>query len=231
MTTSDSPEGGRRSGAPGRAFPLIRHLSVRVTPWLARLPVTPNQITAASLVAGLAAAACLLPGERGWAVAAGLLLVVCYVLDNCDGEIARIKDLASAFGDKFDTFADWLVHTAFFAALGWGAARASGVEVWLWLGWTAAAGTTINYLLVLLAEARSPAPEPGAAPGDGPAMPRGAGQWAIYVFRELSRADFCFIVLLLALLDALWVLLPLGAVGAQVYWLLALVRSARRFHV
>ena len=38
-------------------FPLIRRVSVHATPVLARLPVSANQITAVSLLAGLA---------RGW---------------------------------------------------------------------------------------------------------------------------------------------------------------------
>jgi hypothetical protein len=35
----------------------------------------------------------------------------------------------------------------------------------------------------------------------------------------------------LAAFDVLWVLLPAGAIGAQVYWLTALVKRAREFHV
>ena len=41
--------------------------------------------------------------------------------------------------------------------------------------------------------------------------------WLIYIFHKLSRADFCLIVLGLALFDVLWILLPLGAIGAQAY--------------
>ena len=37
-------------------LPLIRHLSACTTPLLARLPVTPNQITSGSMLIGLAAA-------------------------------------------------------------------------------------------------------------------------------------------------------------------------------
>ena len=73
---------GRALAPPRQAFPLIRHLSYRVTPLFMRLPVTPNQLTAASLVAGLWSAACFARGEWGWAVAGALLLLVCYALDN-----------------------------------------------------------------------------------------------------------------------------------------------------
>ncbi len=49
-------------------FPLVRHLSVRVTPVLARLPMRANQITAVSLPSGLASGLCMMQGDRTWAV-------------------------------------------------------------------------------------------------------------------------------------------------------------------
>jgi len=128
------------SAPPERTFPLVRHLSYRLTPALVRLPVTANQITAASLVAGLGCAWCYMQGGRVWALGGSALFILCYVLDNCDGEIARLKGLQSDFGMRLDSFADWLVHTAFFIALGIGIGKESGEDLWLWLGWLAAAG-------------------------------------------------------------------------------------------
>ena len=104
-----------------RLFPLVRHLSDRLTPLLLRLPVTPNQVTAVSLAAGLAGAACFALGGRPAALAGTALLIVCYVLDNCDGDIARAKNLSSRFGHYFDSVADWLVDAVFFISLGYGA--------------------------------------------------------------------------------------------------------------
>ncbi len=100
------------------AFPLVRHLSVRVTPVLAKLPVHASQITAVSLLTGLASGLCMMQGERTWGIIGGVFLVICYVLDNCDGEIARLKNQASRLGMHFDTFVDAAVHTFFFVALG-----------------------------------------------------------------------------------------------------------------
>ncbi len=61
--------------------------------------------------------------------------------------------------------------------------------------------------------------------------PRNAREWAVFALRELSRADFCFIVLALSLFDASWVLLPAGAIGAQAYWMAAFVKRAREVHI
>lgn len=200
---------------------------------LLRMPVTANQVTAASLAAGLGTCLFLLAGSYAWDLAAAVLLVLCYVLDNSDGEVARLKGQCSEFGKHFDTFVDWVVHSGFFLALGWGVASAWGAEIWLWLGAAGGLGSTLNYGLALWRDrpGRSPEdPEDAVSQVDHP----GADDWKEYLlffFRELSRADFCFIVLGLAILDGLWILLPLGAVGAQVYWLTAFVAAARKFHV
>lgn len=215
-------------------FPFVRLLSTRCTPYLARLPLTPNHITLLSIAFGLAAGAAILAGSRGGAVLGAALLVVSYVLDNCDGEIARLKRMSSRFGARLDDFGDWLVHTLLFAAMGLAASRARLDTVWLWFGLAAGAGGTLNYLASMLPAlsgggAATPPAEQG--PSDAAAMPATPLEWTAFVFRELMRADFCFIVLLLALVDSLWWLLPAAAIGAQVYWMLRMVRAASRFHV
>ncbi len=228
---------GSTEGASNPVLPMIRHLSVRLTPLLVRSPFSANHITLASLVAGLAACWSVLHGSWSGNVVGGLLLVVCYVLDNCDGEIARIKNQSSEFGMYFDTFVDWIVHAAFFAALGHGVGAASGESVWVWFGWSAAAGGTLNYLISLYMDARdchragADYDVTGLTAAVEARLPETWREWFLYGFRELSRADFCFIALALALFDVAWVLVPLGAIGAQVYWLAQFVRGAREFHV
>ena len=219
-----------RTAPPDSLFPLIRHLSWRITPPVARLPVTPNQITTASLAVGMACNWCVMRGAYGLAVAGGGLLVLCYLLDNSDGEIARLKGLQSTFGMHFDTFVDWLVHATFFPALGWGEAAHSGNDMWLWLGAAAGAGATINYLVVLYLDRRDGVPESASAAPRTTTDDALAGK-LLFALRELSRADFCFIVLALAIVDGLWLLLPFAAAGAQVYWMTAGVQQARDAHV
>ena len=219
-----------RTAPPDSLFPLIRHLSWRITPPVARLPVTPNQITTASLAVGMACNWCVMRGAYGLAVAGGGLLVLCYLLDNIDGEIARLKGLQSTFGMHFDTFVDWLVHATFFPALGWGEAAHSGNDMWLWLGAAAGAGATINYLVVLYLDRRDGVPESATAAPRTTTDDTLAGK-LMYAIREISRADFCFIVLALAIVDGLWLLLPFAAAGAQVYWMTAGIQQARDAHV
>ena len=228
---------------PDTLFPLMRHVSVRCTPLLARLPVSPNHITAASIVTGLGCGWVLTHPGWDWQLAGAGLLFLCYILDNCDGELAVLKDQRSDFGRRFDDFADAVVHGAFFIGLGIGHVGATGEQLWFWLGVAAAAGSTFNYFIVVAREiVAHMRPKPNAvqqsAPSapvrqpdtSGPVRPVGAGQWALFIFRESFRADFCFIVIALAVIGQTWLLLPAGAVGAQVYWVTHFCKAARKFH-
>lgn len=218
------------------AFPLVRHLSKMTTPVLLRLPVSANQVTAVSLVMGLGGCWFISHGGYDWILVGALLFVGCYILDNCDGEVARAKNQCSTFGEKFDTFVDWIVHSLFFVALGMGIKAELGDDFWLWLGYVGAAGGTINYFIGLVMDYRfrkedADAPTSADGPVSEHKKPENWKQWILFAFRELSRADFCFIVLVLALFDATWVLLPTAAVGAHAYWLTQFIRSARDYHV
>lgn len=235
--SSESSGEGYQVPVPRTLFPLVRHLSFRVTPWLARTPASANQVTFLSLVLGLGCNWAILQGDHAWAVVGGLLMVLTYILDNCDGEIARIKDQCSAFGMRFDSFVDWVVHATFFAALGVGVSASTGEVLWAWLGWIAAVGSTINYGIGFLLEYRDRRKGKGMDDPTGrnaavaARLPETWIEWLTFAFRELSRADFCFIILGLAVFDVTWVLLPAGAIGAQVYWATQFIRSAREFHV
>lgn len=202
-----------------------------------RLPITANQVTTASLLCGLGTCWFLTQGNYQDTLIAGGLFVLCYVLDNSDGEVARVKDQCSDFGEKYDTFVDWVVHAGFFASLGWGVSRETGQDFWFWLGLIGAAGGTINYFVGLYIDSRFRAElaeeydSTGRSHHDTQPVPHGIKQWLVFILRELSRADFCFIVLAVALFDLTWVLLPMAAVGVQVYWMTQFVRGARDFHV
>jgi phosphatidylglycerophosphate synthase len=207
-------------------FPLIRKLSRPFVVFFLKIPVTPNQITTLSLISGLVAAVCFLQNDYRLRLFGAILFVFCYLLDNCDGEVARIKHLSSKFGDYYDTFVDWVVHTALFLALGYSNYRDGDDMLWLWLGVFAGAGASINYVLGFFGEEEDTCKQDGLAAG--------ILTWQelfILVFRELTRADFCFLVLILTLLNYEWILLPAAAVGAQIYWMTRFADSARKFHV
>lgn len=217
---------------PKQLFPLVRQLSYRLTPVLLKMPITPNQITALSLLFGILCAVCFMLGNYIFSIIGALFLTISYTLDNCDGEVARFKKMSSEFGAKFDDMVDWMVDASFFAALGYGTSQAMEQPIWFWLGCAAAAGAFIDYLVDLFYYARHKKKQDSITREERAIdfkQPVNTVDWLIYIFHKLSRADFCIIVLVLALFNVTWILLPFAAVGAQVYWITDLFDRARGF--
>jgi len=86
----------------------------------ARLRVPPPLVVGASGAAGLTAAFEL---GRGSFLAAALLVQLKTLLDNADGQLARLTGRVTAFGRYLDSEVDLLVNAALFAALGWATGR------------------------------------------------------------------------------------------------------------
>ncbi|MBT2470128.1 CDP-alcohol phosphatidyltransferase family protein [Streptomyces sp. ISL-66] len=108
---------------------FISPYSRYIARWCARRGLTPNQITTASLITALTAAGCAATGERGGYVAAGVLLLVSFVLDCVDGQVARYSLQYSTMGAWLDATFDRAKEYSFYAGLALGAAR-NGDDVW-----------------------------------------------------------------------------------------------------
>jgi phosphatidylglycerophosphate synthase len=100
-----------------KVFRPLAHPLVLV---LARLRVPPPVVVGAAGAAGLAAAVEL---GRGSLIAAALLIQLKTLLDNADGQLARLTGRTSSFGRYLDSEVDLLVNAALFAALGWTTGR------------------------------------------------------------------------------------------------------------
>lgn len=105
--------------------PYSRHIAR----WCARRGLTPNQVTTASLVVALAAAACAATGTRPGFAAAGVLLLTSFVLDCADGQLARYSLRYSTLGAWLDATFDRVKEYAYYAGLALGAVR-GGDDVW-----------------------------------------------------------------------------------------------------
>jgi archaetidylinositol phosphate synthase len=81
----------------------------------ARLRVPPPVVVVAAGAAGLAGAVEL---GRGSLLAAALLVQLKTLLDNADGQLARLTGRVSTFGRYLDSEVDLLVNLALFAAVG-----------------------------------------------------------------------------------------------------------------
>ncbi|GGL78737.1 hypothetical protein GCM10010129_22980 [Streptomyces fumigatiscleroticus] len=108
---------------------FISPYSRYIARWCARRGLTPNQVTTASLLTALIAAACAATGTRGGFVAAGVLLLASFVLDCTDGQLARYSLQYSTLGAWLDATFDRAKEYAYYAGLALGAAR-GGDDVW-----------------------------------------------------------------------------------------------------
>ncbi|SEC03656.1 Phosphatidylglycerophosphate synthase [Streptomyces sp. TLI_105] len=108
---------------------FISPYSRYIARWCARRGLTPNQVTTASLLTALIAAGCAATGARGGYIAAGVLLLVSFVLDCTDGQLARYALKYSTMGAWLDATFDRAKEYAFYAGLALGAAR-NGDDVW-----------------------------------------------------------------------------------------------------
>lgn len=107
----------------------ISPYSKYVARWCARRGLTPNQVTTASLITALIAAGAAATGTRGGFVAAGVLLLLSFVLDCADGQLARYSLQYSTMGAWLDATFDRAKEYAYYAGLALGAAR-GGDDVW-----------------------------------------------------------------------------------------------------
>jgi phosphatidylglycerophosphate synthase len=99
---------------------LNRPLSRPAARALRRTPVTPNQVTASTLLLAIATGAML---AAGWNIVGGIAIQAVSVIDGVDGELARLKNAATRFGAIFDAVTDRYADAAIIAGLTVYAAR------------------------------------------------------------------------------------------------------------
>ena len=102
---------------------LNRPISHQITRVLLKFPIRPNACTIAIFVLSLIATAFLVRGDYLSVVIGAAIFQVFSILDGCDGEIARAKNLESKFGERLDNFSDFLASVLYVLALGFGLHR------------------------------------------------------------------------------------------------------------
>jgi phosphatidylglycerophosphate synthase len=123
---------------------VSRHLNRTFSKPLARLlchtPVTPNQVSVASLGVALASFLCFVSHSP---IAGGLLAQMASILDGVDGDLARLKNMTSAFGGFMDAILDRYADAVIYLGLIiWTAGDSNPVEVWI-TGFWALVGTFV----------------------------------------------------------------------------------------
>ena len=98
---------------------LLRPIAGVIVWALYPTPITPNQLTIASTVAGLIAAGFYLHHEAAFTAIAGLLVTLKDLLDSADGQLARARQQYTRIGRFLDSIGDFVVDVAVFGAIGW----------------------------------------------------------------------------------------------------------------
>ena len=94
---------------------LNRPISNRISKQIVNFPVKPNHISLVSFLLSLLAAIIMASAGHLFLVLGALLAQLSSILDGCDGEIARLKNISSKYGGWFDQtldrYADFLLIT------------------------------------------------------------------------------------------------------------------------
>ena len=99
---------------------LNRPISSRITRVLLKFPVHPSAFTASIFVLPLVAAVFLVRGDYLSVLVGAAIFQLFSILDGCDGEIARARNLESKFGERLDNVCDFLGSLIYVLALGTG---------------------------------------------------------------------------------------------------------------
>jgi phosphatidylglycerophosphate synthase len=99
---------------------LNRPISSRITHLLVKFPIHPSAFTTSIFVLPLVAGVFLQRGDYFSVLLGAAIFQVFSILDGCDGEIARAKNLGSKFGERLDNLCDFLGSLIYVLALGSG---------------------------------------------------------------------------------------------------------------
>ncbi|MBI4383082.1 MAG: CDP-alcohol phosphatidyltransferase family protein [Nitrospinae bacterium] len=196
-----------------------RKISLAISRRLVDAPITPNQMSIVSILIGLVGAV-FLGARQGFCQVLGACLFLAHsILDGCDGELARIRFQQSRFGGLLDYWGDNVVHSAVFFALGfeW-SRRAASVYPYVLAG-LAIFGTLASAGWIYWNTMREKSDKEPLYTSVSASEEKSA---TVKVVDFLSRRDFIYLVIVLAIFRKLDWFLGLGAAGAPFFFLVLL---------
>jgi phosphatidylglycerophosphate synthase len=182
---------------------IIRKISGFITGLLVNTPVTPNQVTIISLILGIASAAFFSHGAHTYTIIAGLFYFISTVFDQCDGEVARYKQMTSDFGKTFDIIVDSIVNATITIGITIAIYKTNGSGLSIIAGLLAMTGIVISLLLTTYFSH-----ENNNNTGTKEMLDR------------LNNKDFFYIIMLASVIfnQMIWFLLIM-AIGTNIYWI------------
>jgi len=110
---------------------------------LVNTAVTPNHLTTARLISGVAACGAFAVGDATWDFWGGVIWIVSCLLDRADGELARLSGKTSPGGHHYDYVCDVIVNGVLFLAIG------IGLRDGAFGGWAIALGVLASIAIVV----------------------------------------------------------------------------------
>jgi len=182
---------------------IIRKISGFISGFLIRTPITPNQITIISLILGIISGVFFSFGEYTYTITAGLLYFLSTVFDQCDGEVARLKQMETEFGRKLDIIVDAIVNAVIVIGITIAVYVKMGSILIIIAGFLAMTGITVSLLLATYFSHDSK-------------KDTGAKE----MLDKLNNKDFFYLIMLASVIfnQMIWLLLIM-AVGTNIYWI------------
>ncbi|MFD2171680.1 CDP-alcohol phosphatidyltransferase family protein [Tumebacillus lipolyticus] len=193
-------------------------LSTPITELAARMGLHPNAMTLISLVLGLTACGFFLNGDRTSLLIGAVILYVSYVLDWCDGQLARFTGKMSPFGGWLDQMCDRIKEFAYVFSLAYGAYQVTAdVSMFYW----ALCALFFLFLLEYYGQMNRAIPESKAAQetaaASEPATPQlgrpSAGRRKLVVDFSIDE-QYAVVCLLAAVAGGRWTLIGLVLIAA-----------------
>lgn len=212
----------------------VRTYSGHVARWLARLGVSPNQVTVFSLLVGLGAAAVCTTGTRTGYIVGALLFHISFALDCVDGDLARYTLRYSRLGSFLDATFDRLKEYALYAGLAVGAMQ-NGLDIW-WLAVGAMALQTVRHQMHFAYEEVTVGPS-AAPPLSAELQSRLEGsRWKVWLRRAAvlpqgeRSALLCLLIIFTTPTITFVVMIAAGALAGLYGSMGRLLRSLKRLH-
>lgn len=208
-----------------------RKISGAISRILLRTSIVPNQITVGVTLLGILAGALMARTGQGPKIAGAFLFLLTSILDGCDGEIARARNMTSKLGGWLDLLGDNVVHIAVFWGLGVGLYRDTGYDLYLNLGGWAVFGTLMSASLVVWQMVRKNQSSFTSVVGDiHKAVKMSGWKRALSsVSDALARRDFVYLVPILSIFDGLSWFLWAVAIGVNLYVLVLVILFVATF--
>jgi phosphatidylglycerophosphate synthase len=199
-------------------YKIFRRVSIYCSYWLVRWRVDPNVISLLWLVAMMGASwvVSFSSGLGGRLIAIGLVCLH-FILDCCDGEVARITNRTSRVGSNLEQTIHWIVNLALILGSAWGLYRQNGTIASLSLGLICLAGdATFHFFYIQLNYWLNPHLDYGwfhkISSYIFPFMPMNINLFAIFCL--IGRLDL-FLLIWAIVSFTLFVLLAIGYFGKE----------------